>query len=206
MSFVSSFHITSIFVRAAKEEWRPDPKIFVCIPAFTADAAAVDYKGIKTLLANGLTTFFISGNPVFNNGPRRLPKYPHDCIILDIWVFDNLISVDDLSTKALQRFETCLLVNNNLWGKSFSSSPIIFDDILKTTSVLFFIADFNLSSCDFDSFTFNCCIVSFYTDKNQIIQWTCIQRSCIEWNCTYKTFTSPCEKSNTVSFASSRMK
>ena len=31
---------------------------------------------------------------------------------------------------------------------------IIFDDNLKTTSVLFFIADFNLSICEFDSFTF----------------------------------------------------
>ena len=39
----------------------------------------------------------------------------------------------------------------------------------------------------------NCGIVSFYTDKNQIIQWKCI----------YKTFSVPCEKSNTVSLASS---
>ena len=154
MSFILSFDIISVFARAAEEEWRPDPKIFVCIPAFTADAAAVDYKRIKTLLANGLTTFFISGNTVFNNGSRGLPKNSHDCIILDIWVFGNVITVDDLSTKAWQRLETCLLINNNLWGKSFSSSPIIFDDILKTISVLFSIADFNLSSCDFDSFTF----------------------------------------------------
>ena len=139
MSFILSFDITSVFARAAEEEWRPDPKIFVCIPAFTADAAAVDYKG---------------SNPVFNNGSRGLPKNSHDCIILDIWVFGNVITVDDLSTKAWQRFETCLLINNNLWGKSFSSSPVIFDDILKTISVLFSIADFNLSSCDFDSFTF----------------------------------------------------
>ena len=42
----------------------------------------------------------------------------------------------------------------------------------------------------------NCCIVSFYTDKNQISQWYC----------TYKTFTTPCEKSNTVSLASSIIK
>ena len=45
------------------------------------------------LLANGLITFFINGNPVFSNGPRSLPRNP-DCTILDIWVFDNLISVD----------------------------------------------------------------------------------------------------------------
>ena len=32
--------------------------------------------------------------------------------------------------------------------------PTIFDDILKTASVSFFIADFSLLSCEFDSFTF----------------------------------------------------
>ena len=34
------------------------------------------------------------------------------------------------------------------------SMPIIFDNNLKTTSVSFFIANFNLLSCEFDSFTF----------------------------------------------------
>ena len=38
--------------------------IFFCIPASAADAVAVNPKGIKALLANGLITFFISGNPV----------------------------------------------------------------------------------------------------------------------------------------------
>ena len=38
---------------------------------------------IKTLLANGLITFFINGNPVFSNGPNNLPKNPPDYIILD---------------------------------------------------------------------------------------------------------------------------
>ena len=32
--------------------------------------------------------------------------------------------------------------------------PTIFDDNLKTTSVSFFIADFDLLNCEFDSFTF----------------------------------------------------
>ena len=34
------------------------------IPASAADAAAVNPKGIKTLLVNGLIRFFINGNPV----------------------------------------------------------------------------------------------------------------------------------------------
>ena len=75
-------------------------------------------------------------------------------MILDTWVLDNLISVDDLSAKALPRFPTCLLVNKNLWGKLVSSSSKISDDNRKTTSDSFFIADFNLLSCEFDSFRF----------------------------------------------------
>ena len=38
--------------------------IYIYIPASAADAAAVNPKGTKTLLANGLITFFIKGNPV----------------------------------------------------------------------------------------------------------------------------------------------
>ena len=71
-----------------------DPNTFLCIPASAADAAAVSPKGIKTLLANGLITFFINGNPVFSNGPSNLPRNPLYCIILDHSVFDNLISID----------------------------------------------------------------------------------------------------------------
>ena len=86
MSSISSFNIISAVV--------PDPKIFLCIPASAADAAAVNPNGIKTLLANGLTTFFINGNPVFSNGPRSLPRNPPYCIILENLVVDSLISVD----------------------------------------------------------------------------------------------------------------
>ena len=71
-----------------------DPKIFLCTPASAADAAAVKLTGLKTLLANGVMTFFINGNPIFSNGPRSLPRNPLDCIILDNWVFGNLISLD----------------------------------------------------------------------------------------------------------------
>ena len=114
-------------------------RFFLCIPTSAADAATVNPEGIKTLLANGLITFFINGNLVFSNGPRSLPRNPPDCIILDFWAFHNLISLDDLLAKALRRFETYLLVNYNLWGKLVLSSPTIFDDNLKTTSVpLFF--------------------------------------------------------------------
>ena len=80
MPSISSFNIISVVV--------PDP-IFLCI---FASAAASNPNGIKTLLANGLITFFINGNPVFNNGPKSLL----DCIILDNSVFDSLIQFDEL--------------------------------------------------------------------------------------------------------------
>ena len=53
------------------------------LPASVADAAAVNPKGVKTLLVNSLITFFTNGNPVFINGPSNLPRNPPDCIILD---------------------------------------------------------------------------------------------------------------------------
>ena len=57
---------------------------FLCIPASAAAAAAINPKRIKMLLTNGVITFFISGNIVFSNCPRSLPRNPPDCIILDI--------------------------------------------------------------------------------------------------------------------------
>ena len=62
---------------------KPYPNIFFMYSA--ADAAAVNPKGINTLLANGLITFFIDGNPVFSNGCNNLPNNPPDCIIFGNW-------------------------------------------------------------------------------------------------------------------------
>ena len=78
-------------------------------------------SGIKALLANGLSTFFVKGKPVFNDGPLSLPKNPPDCPFLHSWVFDNFILTDELFAKALKSLETCILVNYNLcgnWGLS----------------------------------------------------------------------------------------
>ena len=79
---------------------------------------------------------------LFNNKP----ELSRDLAIFGYWLFG----------KALRRFPACLLVNNNLCGNFISSSEltILFDDTLKTNSVLLFIADFNLLSCEFDRFTF----------------------------------------------------
>ena len=67
-------------------------RFFLSIPASVADAAAVYSKGIKTLLPKGLITSFISGNPIFINGPKNLPRNPLDCIILDTKICNLSIS------------------------------------------------------------------------------------------------------------------
>ena len=47
--------------------------MFLWIAPSVADTAAVNRNGIETLLANGLKTFFIKGNPIFSNDPKSLP-------------------------------------------------------------------------------------------------------------------------------------
>ena len=75
ISFISSFHVINVVI--------PKSNIFFWIAAFVADAAAVNINDIKTLLANGLSTFFIKGKPVFSNGPRSLHRnLPEFLIIL----------------------------------------------------------------------------------------------------------------------------
>ena len=66
-------------------------KYFLCIPAFAADAVAVNPNGTRALLANGCITLFINGN---RHGPKSLPRNPPNCVILDNCVFDNFMSVD----------------------------------------------------------------------------------------------------------------
>ena len=119
ISFVSPVEIIS-FVK-------PDPNNFLWIVASVADAAADNPSGIKTLLANGVSTFPIKGNPVFNNGPKSLPKNPPDFPILCNSIFDNFMFAYKPFAKALRSFEICVLVNNSLCGKLFSSleSPTI---------------------------------------------------------------------------------
>ena len=83
ISLISSLEILSVAM--------PDPNIFLWIAAFVADAAAVYPNGIKTLLANGFSTFPIKENPAFSNGTKSLLRNPPDWPILCNWVFDNFI-------------------------------------------------------------------------------------------------------------------
>ena len=125
-SFKSSFENTNVPVL--------DPNIFLRMPAYVA-ATAVDL--------NGLTA---AGKPFFSNGPKSLHGNPLDCPILCNWVFDNFILAEEPFAKALRSFETCVLVNNNLRRKLFSSleSQTTFDESFRITPVPFFICDFTL--------------------------------------------------------------
>ena len=56
ISFISPFKVTH-------------PPFDNCILASAADATAINPNGIKTLLANGSSTFFINIKLAFRNGP-----------------------------------------------------------------------------------------------------------------------------------------
>ena len=142
ISFNSSFANINVVV--------PDWKTFFWIEASVADVTAVNPKGTKMLLANGLSTFPINGKPSFIKVPKILPENSPYCTILDSWVFEkNLLAVKSF-LKALQIFQTCVLVNNNLCGilVSLLASPVIFDERFRVTLVSFSIPDFNLLSCE----------------------------------------------------------
>ena len=65
ISFISSFEIINIVILI--------PGIFYVFLVSATDAAAVNPNRIKMHLANGLSTFFIKGKPVFRSLPRNPP-------------------------------------------------------------------------------------------------------------------------------------
>ena len=81
---------------------------------------------------------------------------PPNCTILDSWVFQSFILTDRPFSRDWQIFETCVLVNNNLWGKLVSSldSQTAFEERFRVTSVPSSINDYNLLSCKLNNFTF----------------------------------------------------
>ena len=86
-----------------------------------------------------INQFLIIDQNIF---PRNLP----DRTVLSNWFFDNFILAAKSSGKALWRIATSLSVSNNLCGKLVSSleSTIIFGEIFKVSSVLFFGPNFKL--------------------------------------------------------------
>ena len=72
----------------------------------------------------------------------------------------------------MQRLVTCLLVSNNACGKLVSSLDllIMIDDNVKVAGALYFGANFNLSVCESNNFTFKSCYISVISNHNKIPQ------------------------------------
>ena len=191
ISFSSSFEVINVVHFVKSEGHVPDPNIFLWIAGYVADPAAVNPNGIKKLSANVLSKIFIKCKPVFSDGPKSvLENYP-DCPFLCNLVFDNLILAEELPAKALWRHKACVLVNDNLCEKLFSSTelPATFDENFEVTSVLFFIPEINLFSCKLEKIMF------------KVLYWVILY-----WYYIKVKLYIPCEKSEMVSFAFSIMK
>ena len=89
----------------------------------------------NTRLANDLSIFFVNGNPTFNNSPRNLSRNSPNCIILDGWLFDILCCLMTYLQGPCKDFLP-VCQSRTLWEKLVSSSPIIFDNNLRITSVV----------------------------------------------------------------------
>ena len=74
ISIISLLEIANVVYFAKSEERVPDPKILFWIAVYVTDATVVNPNGSRTLLANGLSTPFNKGKPIFNNGPTSLPR------------------------------------------------------------------------------------------------------------------------------------
>ena len=74
------------------------------------------------------------------NGQRSLPRNSSDCVILDSWVFDDFISLDELFAKAS--------------GNLILSVPMISDDNFRITPV----------TGNLITQVLHCYTPSFYTD------------------------------------------
>ena len=117
-----------------------------------------------------LSNFFINESDIdfaddFNNGfandamghiignISRRSKNPLNCTILDSWVFENLILLDETFTKALRMLKYFVLVKIIYVENYVSSleSPITFDERFKVTWVSFFVPDFNLLRCNLNN-------------------------------------------------------
>ena len=154
---------------------------FISFTYLVAFRAKTDTSFITTIFA----TLNIKAKAAYNKRSGN----PQDCI-LDNWVFDNFILTNQPFGNALQVLETCVSVNDNLYGKLVPSLefPIKFDERFRVTLLQFFIQDFNLLSCELDNFTL------------KVLYFVILYIYYIKAKWTDDNFTVPCEKSKTVSF------
>ena len=102
ISFISSFKIMNVAM--------PYSNNFFWIAAYVAYAAAVDLNGIKTLLANSLSTFSIKGKPALVMFVKVHLKIHVIVLLYAIEFYMHLTLADETFAKALRSLKTCVLV------------------------------------------------------------------------------------------------
>ena len=60
---------------------------------------------LLVLIVETLLTFLPNSKTIFNNGQKSLTRFPPECMLLDIFVFNNFTLVAELFGKTLQKFE-----------------------------------------------------------------------------------------------------
>ena len=96
---------------------------------FLADVGVASFANDIRFVGTSFPVKYIScGIPAIDS-----PRIPPDCIILANRVFEKFTLADEPFAKALQIFETCVLVTNNLCRKLVSSLelPIKLDERFK---------------------------------------------------------------------------
>ena len=88
-----------------------DPRIFWWLAASVANSFAINSNNIKTLLGNGFNAFFIKFIPLFGNVLEVYLKFLLIALFHAIEILIIFIVAEELCTKALQNFDTWVLVN-----------------------------------------------------------------------------------------------
>ena len=89
-SYLSIFIISSIYSFKIINAVAHDSKILYWITAFVADTVVANPNGIKTPLANNVSTFLTNGKLAFINGRRKL-KNPLFWLIMFLVVLFNKV-------------------------------------------------------------------------------------------------------------------
>ena len=115
------------------------------------DAAPVNLNGIKTILANSLSTFFIKGNPFFSIGPKSLAKKPPNCLLILYQLINHLQKLYE-ALKLVYQLKI-IYVENYSCHQNHQLHLIKVSKLLLYYS-LFLILIYLLLSCELDNFTF----------------------------------------------------
>ena len=128
VTFIISF--ISLFLKVIPERVTDETYflIFLQIILSPISIRILQFNYLVSVLFNSFTYEFATEFIVLNGGNKITIKpgiiNPPNCTILNNWVFESSILADEPFAKALQIFETCVSVNNDLCGKLVFSNQI----------------------------------------------------------------------------------